>query len=127
VRGDPDLLRDLGHTVSYTALAMTAIRLLFLVGRAPALGPAARHPRRSAVAHRRTRGIRDDPVPRRFLAELAWPLRVTRLPRHLGGVSPNRPLAHWTADRLVAGQIYVNGWSVGGAATPFGGTKRSAY
>jgi aldehyde dehydrogenase (NAD+)/betaine-aldehyde dehydrogenase len=36
-------------------------------------------------------------------------------------------LAHWTADRLVAGQIYVNEWWVGGVETPFGGTKRSGY
>ncbi len=36
-------------------------------------------------------------------------------------------LAHWTADRLVAGQIYVNEWWAGGVETPFGGTKRSGY
>lgn len=36
-------------------------------------------------------------------------------------------LAHWTADRLVAGQIYVNDWWVGGVETPFGGAKRSGY
>ncbi|HCL63507.1 MAG TPA: aldehyde dehydrogenase [Rhizobium sp.] len=36
-------------------------------------------------------------------------------------------LAHWTADRLVAGQVYVNDWWVGGAETPFGGTRRSGY
>ncbi len=36
-------------------------------------------------------------------------------------------LAHWTADRLVAGQVYVNEWWVGGVETPFGGTKRSGY
>ncbi len=36
-------------------------------------------------------------------------------------------LAHWTADRLVAGQVYVNDWWVGGVETPFGGTKRSGY
>lgn len=36
-------------------------------------------------------------------------------------------LAHWTADRLVAGQVYVNEWWAGGIETPFGGTKRSGY
>ncbi len=36
-------------------------------------------------------------------------------------------LAHWSADRLVAGQIYVNEWWAGGIETPFGGTKRSGY
>ncbi|MEO3427440.1 aldehyde dehydrogenase family protein [Pelagibius sp. CAU 1746] len=36
-------------------------------------------------------------------------------------------LAHWTADRLVAGQVYVNEWWAGGVETPFGGTKRSGY
>jgi aldehyde dehydrogenase (NAD+)/betaine-aldehyde dehydrogenase len=36
-------------------------------------------------------------------------------------------LSHWTADRLVAGQVYVNGWWVGGVETPFGGTRRSGY
>jgi aldehyde dehydrogenase (NAD+)/betaine-aldehyde dehydrogenase len=36
-------------------------------------------------------------------------------------------LAHWTADRLIAGQIYVNEWWAGGVETPFGGTKRSGY
>lgn len=36
-------------------------------------------------------------------------------------------LAHWTADRLVAGQVYVNEWWVGGIETPFGGMKRSGY
>jgi aldehyde dehydrogenase (NAD+) len=35
--------------------------------------------------------------------------------------------AHWTADRLVAGQVYVNDWWVGGVETPFGGAKRSGY
>lgn len=35
--------------------------------------------------------------------------------------------ALWTADRLVAGQVYVNDWWVGGVETPFGGTKRSGY
>lgn len=36
-------------------------------------------------------------------------------------------LAHWTADRLIAGQVYVNEWWAGGIETPFGGTKRSGY
>lgn len=36
-------------------------------------------------------------------------------------------LAHWTADRFVAGQVYVNDWWVGGVETPFGGAKRSGY
>lgn len=36
-------------------------------------------------------------------------------------------LALWTADQLVAGQVYVNDWWVGGVETPFGGTKRSGY
>ena len=33
--------------------------------------------------------------------------------------------ALWTADRLVAGQVYVNGWYTGGVETPFGGMKES--
>ncbi len=36
-------------------------------------------------------------------------------------------LAHWTAERLIAGQVYVNEWWAGGIETPFGGTKRSGY
>ena len=36
-------------------------------------------------------------------------------------------LAHWTADRLIAGQVYVNDWWVGGVETPFGGAKRSGF
>ncbi len=36
-------------------------------------------------------------------------------------------LAHWTAERLVAGQVYVNEWWAGGVETPFGGMKRSGY
>ncbi len=36
-------------------------------------------------------------------------------------------LAHSVADRLVAGQIYVNQWWAGGVETPFGGMKRSGY
>ena len=33
--------------------------------------------------------------------------------------------ALWTADRLEAGQVYVNGWYTGGVETPFGGMKES--
>ncbi|MDP6342828.1 MAG: aldehyde dehydrogenase family protein, partial [Alphaproteobacteria bacterium] len=33
--------------------------------------------------------------------------------------------AHWTADRLSAGQVFVNEWFAGGIETPFGGMKRS--
>ena len=36
-------------------------------------------------------------------------------------------LAHWTADRLIAGQVFVNEWFAGGVETPFGGTKRSGF
>ena len=36
-------------------------------------------------------------------------------------------LAHTVADRLVAGQIYVNQWWAGGVETPFGGMKRSGF
>jgi aldehyde dehydrogenase (NAD+)/betaine-aldehyde dehydrogenase len=36
-------------------------------------------------------------------------------------------LAHWSAERLVAGQVYVNDWWVGGVETPFGGARRSGY
>ena len=36
-------------------------------------------------------------------------------------------LAHTIADRLVAGQVYVNQWWAGGVETPFGGMKRSGY
>jgi aldehyde dehydrogenase (NAD+) len=35
--------------------------------------------------------------------------------------------AHVVADRLVAGQVYVNQWWAGGVETPFGGMKRSGY
>lgn len=35
--------------------------------------------------------------------------------------------AHWAADRLVAGQVFVNEWFAGGIETPFGGMKRSGY
>ena len=44
-----------------------------------------------------------------------------------GVYTSNLHLAHWTADRLVAGQVYVNEWWVGGIETPFGGMKRSGY
>lgn len=33
--------------------------------------------------------------------------------------------AIWTANRLEAGQVYVNGWYTGGVETPFGGMKES--
>jgi aldehyde dehydrogenase (NAD+)/betaine-aldehyde dehydrogenase len=36
-------------------------------------------------------------------------------------------LAHWTADQLVAGQVFVNEWFAGGVETPFGGTRRSGF
>jgi aldehyde dehydrogenase (NAD+) len=36
-------------------------------------------------------------------------------------------LALWTADRLWSGQVYVNGWFVGGIETPFGGVNQSGY
>lgn len=36
-------------------------------------------------------------------------------------------LAHWTADRLEAGTVFVNKWFVGGNETPFGGFKKSGY
>lgn len=36
-------------------------------------------------------------------------------------------LAHWTAERLIAGQVYINDWWVGGVETPFGGAKRSGF
>ncbi len=35
--------------------------------------------------------------------------------------------AHWAADQLIAGQVFVNEWFAGGIETPFGGTKRSGY
>ncbi len=35
--------------------------------------------------------------------------------------------AHWTADRLIAGQVFVNEWFAGGVETPFGGAKRSGF
>jgi aldehyde dehydrogenase (NAD+) len=45
-----------------------------------------------------------------------------------GGVyTQNLSLAHWTADRLEAGQVFVNKWFAGGMDVPFGGFKRSGY
>lgn len=35
--------------------------------------------------------------------------------------------ALWTADRLAAGQVFVNEWYAGGIETPFGGIKRSGF
>jgi acyl-CoA reductase-like NAD-dependent aldehyde dehydrogenase len=35
--------------------------------------------------------------------------------------------ALWTADRLVAGQVFVNEWFAGGIETPFGGVKNSGF
>jgi aldehyde dehydrogenase (NAD+) len=35
--------------------------------------------------------------------------------------------ALWTADRLVAGQVFVNEWYAGGVETPFGGVKQSGF
>jgi aldehyde dehydrogenase (NAD+) len=35
--------------------------------------------------------------------------------------------AHWTADRLEAGSIYVNKWFAGGMEAPFGGFKNSGF
>ena len=35
--------------------------------------------------------------------------------------------AHWTADRLEAGTVFINQWFVGGNETPFGGFKKSGY
>jgi aldehyde dehydrogenase (NAD+) len=35
--------------------------------------------------------------------------------------------AHWTADRLESGTIYVNKWFAGGMEIPFGGFKRSGH
>ena len=35
--------------------------------------------------------------------------------------------ATWAADRLVAGQVYVNEWYAGGVETPFGGMGKSGF
>lgn len=35
--------------------------------------------------------------------------------------------ALWTAERLWAGHVYVNGWYVSGVETPFGGINKSGY
>jgi aldehyde dehydrogenase (NAD+)/betaine-aldehyde dehydrogenase len=44
-----------------------------------------------------------------------------------GVYTQNLRLAHWTADRLEAGTVFVNQWFVGGNETPFGGFKKSGY
>jgi aldehyde dehydrogenase (NAD+) len=44
-----------------------------------------------------------------------------------GVFSKDVNLALWTADQLWSGQVYVNGWFVGGVETPFGGVKQSGY
>ncbi|MFC3166222.1 aldehyde dehydrogenase family protein [Ciceribacter thiooxidans] len=44
-----------------------------------------------------------------------------------GVFSRDLKLTLWTVDRLVAGQVYVNDWWVGGVETPFGGARRSGY
>jgi aldehyde dehydrogenase (NAD+)/betaine-aldehyde dehydrogenase len=44
-----------------------------------------------------------------------------------GVFTRNLDRALWTADQLWAGQVYVNGWFVGGVETPFGGVKQSGY
>ncbi len=36
-------------------------------------------------------------------------------------------LAHWTADRLEAGSVFINQWFAGGNETPFGGFKKSGF
>ncbi len=35
--------------------------------------------------------------------------------------------SHWAAQRLEAGQVYINQWHVGGVETPFGGMKKSGF
>ena len=35
--------------------------------------------------------------------------------------------ALWTADRLAAGQVFVNEWYAGGIETPFGGIRQSGF
>lgn len=35
--------------------------------------------------------------------------------------------AHWAANQLSAGQVYVNQWHAGGVETPFGGMKKSGF
>ena len=35
--------------------------------------------------------------------------------------------AHWSAERLHAGQIFINEWHAGGIETPFGGMKESGF
>ncbi|THD64474.1 aldehyde dehydrogenase family protein [Phenylobacterium sp.] len=36
-------------------------------------------------------------------------------------------LGMWTAEHLWSGQVYLNGWFVGGIETPFGGVNQSGY
>ena len=35
--------------------------------------------------------------------------------------------ALWSAERLHAGQIFINEWHAGGIETPFGGMKKSGF
>lgn len=35
--------------------------------------------------------------------------------------------SHWAAQRMEAGQVYVNQWHAGGVETPFGGMKKSGF
>jgi len=35
--------------------------------------------------------------------------------------------SHWAAQRMDAGQVYVNQWHAGGVETPFGGMKKSGF
>lgn len=35
--------------------------------------------------------------------------------------------AHWTADRLEAGTVFINKWYAGGNETPFGGVRKSGF
>jgi len=44
-----------------------------------------------------------------------------------GVYTKNISQALWTADRLEAGTVFVNGWFAGGNETPFGGFKKSGY
>ena len=45
--------------------------------------------------------------------------------RYFSALSYHGYRAIWTANRLEAGQVYVNGWYTGGVETPFGGMKES--
>ena len=49
----------------------------------------------------------------------------TRYGLAAGVFSKDIDKALWTADRLEAGQVYVNDWYTGGVETPFGGMKES--